>query len=155
MARQGSCSINILLQFNMAKSNTKKAIGSSSSCLRWNAGSVSGLASSRVQEAGSGLCGESCKPPAKSKKTKKPKKMKKTKTNIRVATWNLGSLNKRNAEVVETLSRRQVDICGVQEHRLTGSLQPNQVRTLTDKGCKFNFYHWGMPRLHKRALSNL
>ena len=107
----------------MAKLNLKKAIGASSRP-RWNVGSVSGLAFSWVREAGSSLCGESCKPQAKSKKTKKTKKMKKTitvwcKTNITVATWNLGSLNKRNVKVVETLSRWQVDICGVQEHRFT------------------------------------
>ena len=45
--------------------------------------------------------GESCKPVDKAKKankTKKIKKIKKTKTQIRVATWNLGTLNKRNAK---------------------------------------------------------
>ena len=42
--------------------------------------------------------------------------------------------------MVETLTRRQVDICGVQEHRFTGSLEPNQVDTLTDKNCKFRFF---------------
>ena len=65
---------------------------------------------------------------------------KKTKTNIRVATWNLGSLNKNNSEVVETLSRWQVDNCGVQEHRFTGSLEPREVCTLTGKDCKFKFF---------------
>ena len=65
----------------MAKSNIEQVIGGASSRPRWNAGSVSGLASSRAQKAGSGLCGESCKLPAKTNKTKKMKKMKRTKTN--------------------------------------------------------------------------
>ena len=94
----------------------EQAIGCASSHLGRNAGSVSGLASSRARESGSSLCGELCKPPAKTKKIKKTKKMKKTKTNITVATWNVGTLNERGAEVVDTLSRQQVDICGLQEH---------------------------------------
>ena len=71
---------------------------------------------------------------------KKMKKMKKTKTNIRVATWNLGTLNKRDVEIVETLSRRQVDICCVQEHGFKGFHEPNQDHALTGNDCKFNFF---------------
>ena len=41
---------------------------------------------------------------------------------------------------METLSREQVDFCGVQEHRFKGSLEPNQVRNLTVKDCKFKFF---------------
>ena len=42
--------------------------------------------------------------------------------------------------MVETLSRRRVDICGVQEHGDKGSLEPNQVRILTGKDCKYKFF---------------
>ena len=128
----------------MEMSNIEQVIGGASSRLRWNAGNVSSLASSRAREAGSRLCGESCKHQTmtrktiktkKAKNTKKMTKTKKTKTNIRVTTWNFGTPNDRDAEVVETLSRRQVHICGVQEHRFTGS----QVHTLTDKDHKFKF----------------
>ena len=55
---------------NMAKSNIAQAIGGASSRPRRNAVRVSGLASSRTREAGSSLCGESCKPPAKTKITR-------------------------------------------------------------------------------------
>ena len=72
----------------------------------------------------------------KAKKTKNMKRMKKTKTNVRVATWNLGTLNNREADVVEMLSRQQVDICGGQEH---GFMDP-QVLTLMGKDCKFKFF---------------
>jgi len=43
--------------------------------------------SSLVREAGSGHCGESSEHP----------------TRFRVATWNIGSLKKRDSEVVETV----------------------------------------------------
>ena len=89
----------------------ERVIGSASSRLRWNAGSVLDLASSWTREAGSSLNGKSCKPLAKTKMTKKikkTKKLKKTKTNIRVATWNVGTLKGKDAELVETQSRRGV-----------------------------------------------
>ncbi len=80
------------------------------------AGSVSGLADSRVREAGSGHSGKSSEHPTK----------------FRVATWNVGTLKKRGCEVVETLTRRRVDICGVQEHRWAGSTSTNQTRQIKD-----------------------
>jgi hypothetical protein len=70
------------------------------------AGSVSGLADSRVQELGYRYCSKSSEHPNK----------------FRVATWNLGSLKKRSAEVVKTLTRRRMDLCVIQDHRWTGSL---------------------------------
>ena len=78
----------------MAKLWSKPEFGSASSHPRKNAGIASGLASSRVREAGSGPHGESCKPPPKTKNTKKTEeKIKKTEiTKLRVATWNVGTL---------------------------------------------------------------
>ena len=40
---------------------------------------------------------------------------------IRFATWNIGTMSGRSAEVVETLHRRKIDVCCVQETRWTGS----------------------------------
>jgi len=40
---------------------------------------------------------------------------------IRFATWNIGTMLGRSAEVVETLHRRKIDVCCVQETRWTGS----------------------------------
>jgi len=40
---------------------------------------------------------------------------------IQFATWNIGTMSGRSAEVVETLHRRKTDVCCVQETRWTGS----------------------------------
>ena len=99
-------------------------------------GSVSGLAPSRGRGAGSGHCDESGKRPTKTKKKTTSKK----KTKFRVATWNVGTLKGRSNEVVETLSRRKIDICGVQEHRWKGSLQNGQTRTLKGEKSEYKFF---------------
>ena len=62
-------------------------------------------------------------------------------TKLRVATWNVGTLKSRSAEVIETLSRRRVDICGVQEHRWKGGLATSQVRYLKGKNCRYKFFY--------------
>ena len=67
-------------------------------------GDVSGLASCQVWEAGSGHCGESSKHLRK----------------FRVGTLNVNTLRGRECEVVETLSRRKVDVCCIQETRYRG-----------------------------------
>ena len=40
---------------------------------------------------------------------------------FRVSTWNVGTLRGRSGEVVETLSRRNIDVCCVQEIRWRGA----------------------------------
>ena len=40
---------------------------------------------------------------------------------IRFTTWNIGTMSRRSAEVVETLHRRKIDVGCVQETRWTGS----------------------------------
>ena len=60
-----------------------------------------------------------------------------------MATWNVGSLKKRDSEVVETLSRRKVDLCGVQEHRWAGGLTPNQTCFIKGKDSRYKFYWCG------------
>ena len=78
--RMGSRSVKPCSKF-LYMLKTKSDIGGVSSHLRWNAGSISGLVSSGVQEAGPSHCSKSCKPPA----------MIKIKTKPRVATWNVGN----------------------------------------------------------------
>ena len=41
---------------------------------------------------------------------------------IRFATWNIGTMTSRSAEVVETLHKRKINVCCVQETRWTGSV---------------------------------
>ena len=83
-----------------------------------------------VVEAGSGYCGKSSK----------------HLTKFRAATWNVGTLKSRSVEVVETLSRRRVDLCGVQEHRWAGSLAANQTRLIKGKDFTFKFFWCGKKR---------
>ena len=74
---------------------------------------VSGLAPSQVWGAGSGHCGKSSK----------------HLRNFRVGTLNVNTLKGRVCEVVETLSRRKVDLCCVQEtrYRCNGQFFPQSV----------------------------
>ena len=111
----------------MAKSLTEPHIGGACSYTKRNADNVSILASPRVWEEGSGHCGKSYKPSVSSK--------------IRVATWNVGTLKTRSAEVLETLSRRKLDICGVQEHRWKVGVAANQARSLIVERDKYRFYY--------------
>ena len=90
-------------------------------------GNASGLADSRVWNAGSGL-GESSEHP---------------KTTFRIASLNVGSLKSRGSEVVETMFRRRVDICAIQEHRWAGGIESNQSRTLKGKNSAYKFYWCG------------
>ena len=62
---------------------------------RHSVGNVSGLASCQVWEAGSDHCGKSSKHLRK----------------LRVGTLNVNTLRGRVCEVVETLSRKKVDVC--------------------------------------------
>ena len=107
----------------MMATTTSITLGSANLSHR-QVGSVSGLADSQVREAGSDLHGKSCK----------------HLTKFRAATWNIGTLKRRSAEVVETLTRRGVDLCGVQEHRWAGSLSANQTRLINGKDSKYKFY---------------
>ena len=42
-------------------------------------------------------------------------------SNLRIASWNVGTLRGRSNEIVDTLYRRNVDICCVQEVRWRGA----------------------------------
>ena len=62
---------------------------------------------------------------------------------FRVASFNVGTLNKRSAEVVETLTRRRVDLCSLQEIRKKGTLQPGQAEWITGKDSRMRLYWCG------------
>ena len=65
------------------------------------------------------------------------------KAKFRVASFNVGTLNKRSAEVVETLTRRRVDLCSLQEVRKKGTLQPDQAEWVTGKNSRMRLYWCG------------
>ena len=121
----------------MASLSSENRLGGAGSLRQ--VGSASGLADSRMREAGSGHCGKSSKHPTK----------------FRAATWNVVTLKSRSVEVVETLSRRRVDLCGVQEHRWAGSLAANQTRLIKGKDSTFKFFWCGKERGQGGACSLL
>ena len=64
-------------------------------------------------------------------------------TRFRVASLNVGTLKCKEHEVVETLSRRRVDLCCLQETRLTGDLGANQSRNIKGKDTIYKLYWCG------------
>ena len=83
---------------------------------------MSTAASCQVWEAGSGHCGES-------------KHLRK----FRVGTLNVNTLRGRVCKVVETLSRRKVDVCCIQETRYRGG----SYRTIKGKDTRYKLYWSG------------
>ena len=67
----------------VANSNIETMIGSANNCLRQNTGTVLGWVSSCTWEAGSDLHSKSCRPTAM---------IRKSRSNLRVATWKVGTL---------------------------------------------------------------
>ena len=91
---------------------------------------VSGLAPSQVWGAGLGHCGKSSK----------------HLRNFRVGTLNVNTLKGRVCEMVETLSRRKVDLCCVQETRYPGWSLPynngQRLKVQTVLVWKQQWYRW-------------
>ena len=87
-------------------------------------GNVSGLAPSQVRGAGSGHRGEYSKH---------------LKTKFRVGSLNVNTLRGRVCEVVETLSRRKIDVCCVQETRYRGG----QCRVISGKDSRYKLFWSG------------
>ncbi len=92
-----------------------------------SASSVPGLAGSRVRSAGSFHGGKSCK---HSKW-------------LRIGTLNIGTLKGKTSEVVETVTRRRIDLCCLQETRWKGGLVPTQNRMLTGKDSCYKLFWAG------------
>ena len=62
---------------------------------------------------------------------------------FRAASLNVGTLKEKEAEVVETLTRRGIDICCLQETRLAGNDDANQARFIVGKDTKYKLYWCG------------
>ena len=58
---------------------------------------------------------------------------------MRVATWNVGTMTGKSGEIVETLRRRKIHICCVQETRWKGA----GARMIGDKGQAYKFMWQG------------
>ena len=84
---------------------------------------VSSLASCQMWEAGSGYCGKSNKHLRK----------------FRVGTLNVNNPRGRGCEVVETLSRRKVAVCCIQETRYRGG----NCGTIKGKDTRYKLYWSG------------
>ena len=54
---------------------------------------------------------------------------------LRIASLNVGTMRGRASEIVETLARRRIDICAVQETRWRGC----STRMITGKYCRYQF----------------
>ena len=103
-----------------------RKIGSELGCAnrhQSSVGNVPGLASCQVWEPGLGHCGKSSKHLRK----------------FRVGTLNVNTLRGRVCEVVETLSRRKVDVCCIQETRYCGG----NCRTIKGKDTRYKLYWSG------------
>ena len=54
---------------------------------------------------------------------------------LRIASLNVGTMRGKASEIVETLARRRIDICAVQETCWRGC----STRMITGKHCKYKF----------------
>ena len=58
---------------------------------------------------------------------------------FRVASWNVGTMRGRSSEIVETITRRNIDLCCVQEVRWRGA----SARYITGKDSRYKFFWVG------------
>ena len=61
------------------------------------------------------------------------------KDKFRLGSWNVGTMRGRSGEIVETLARRKIDVCCVQEVRWRGA----SARMITGKDSEFKFFWVG------------
>ena len=121
-ARTGDPLKTVVPKYITASTTVESEIGGANRH-KSSVGNVSGLASCQVWEAGLGHCGESSKHLRK----------------FRVGTLNVNTLRGRVCEVVETLSRRKVDVCCIQETRYHGG----NCRTIKGKDTRYELYWSG------------
>ena len=121
-ARTGDPIKNLVPKTIMAESTNEVTLGDAGRN-QISVSGVSGLAPSQVWGAGSGHCGKSSK----------------HLRNFRVGTLNVNTLKGRVCEVVETLSRRKVDLCCVQETRYRGG----HCRIITGKDSWYKLFWSG------------
>eukprot|EP00111_Clytia_hemisphaerica_P013314 TCONS_00039074-protein len=60
-------------------------------------------------------------------------------TNIRAGTLNVGTMKGRSGEIVDTVSRREISICAIQESRWKG----HSAREISGKNSKYKFFWCG------------
>ena len=58
---------------------------------------------------------------------------------FKIASWNIGTMRGRSSEIVETITRRNVDLCCVQEVRWRGA----SARHITGKDSRYKFFWVG------------
>ena len=58
---------------------------------------------------------------------------------IKIASWNIGTMRGRSSEIVETITRRNIDLCCVQEVRWRGA----SARHIIGKDSRYKFF-WGL-----------
>ena len=110
-----------MLHIHLASLNRRKPIGGAGN--HRVVGSVSGLAARGCGAAGSGPCGESSKCPKK----------------VRVGTLNVGTMKGKASEVVETVLRRRVDLCCLQETRW----KMEGVKQIVGKDSRYKLFWCG------------
>ena len=110
-----------MLHILMTSRNQRKRLGGAGN--HRVAGSVSGLAARGCGAAGLGPSGESSKCPK----------------SFRVGTLNVGTMKQKASEVVETVSRRRVDLCCLQETRW----KMEGVKQIVGKDSRFKLFWSG------------
>ena len=58
---------------------------------------------------------------------------------FKIASWNIGTMRGRSSEIVETITRRNIDLCCVQEVRWRGA----SARHITGKDSRYKFFWIG------------
>ena len=58
---------------------------------------------------------------------------------LKIASWNIGTMRGRSSEIVETITRRNVDLCCVQEVRWRGA----SARYISGKDSRYKFFWVG------------
>ena len=58
---------------------------------------------------------------------------------FKIASWNIGTMRGRSSEIVETITRRNIDLCCVQEVRWRGA----SARHITGKNSRYKFFWVG------------
>ena len=62
---------------------------------------------------------------------------------LRYGSLSLGTIRKKEGEVVESLTRRKIDLCGAQVTRWFGGLCKSQNRMLIGKDSHYKFFWTG------------
>ena len=67
---------------------------------------------------------------------------------FKIASWNIGTMRGRSSEIVETITRRTIDLCCVQEVRWRGA----SARHIIGKDSRYKFFWVGTTTKAQVAL---